>query len=321
MKLTSLAVLAPVAAGVTAAVLASGASAATSDVSANWAGYVASGVDATTGLAKSFNTVSGTWIQPTANCSSAAETGSTASAFWVGLGGNAEGSQSLEQTGTEADCNANGTATYSAWYELVPAASVKANLAVAAGDKISGSVHVNGTKVTVQLKDLTRKTSFTRTLAMAAPDVTSAEWIAEAPSACADYGRCQETSLTNFGTVKFSSATATTSDGHTGTISDPSWSADAVTLDTATGLDPFSRFATNQGSAQATPSALSASGNAFSVTWSNTGASSGDGSTGADPGYGGGYPGGGYGGGYGGGFGGGFGGGYGGGFGAGGYGY
>ena len=75
-----------------AAALASTASAATTDVSANWAGYVTSGVDAVTGAAKSFTAVSGTWVQPAASCAD----GPTASAFWVGLGGNSEGSQALE---------------------------------------------------------------------------------------------------------------------------------------------------------------------------------------------------------------------------------
>ncbi len=88
-----------------------GTSAAATAVSSNWAGYAVTG--------QTFKTVSGTWVQPTANCSaSTAET--TASAFWVGLGGDSDTSSALEQTGTEADCLANGTTRYTAWYELVP---------------------------------------------------------------------------------------------------------------------------------------------------------------------------------------------------------
>jgi Peptidase A4 family len=299
MNLFRLKLLAPVAVGVTAAAFAAGASAATSDVSSNWAGYVVSGTDQATFAPTTYTNVSGTWTQPAANCSTSAGTGSTSSAFWVGLGGDAEGSQALEQTGTEVDCSSNGVPTYSAWYELVPAASVKVKLKVAAGDRITGAVHVNGTQVTVSLKNLTRKTSFTKTLTMASPDLTSAEWIAEAPSACSNYGGCRQTSLTDFGTVKFSNATATSSDGHTGTISDPAWSADAVTLDTSGGSDPFSRFNVNQGSAQATPSTLSATGGAFSVAWASATPTTTDPSAGVYPGYG--YGGGGFG--YGGGFG------------------
>src|SRR5205085_4849070 len=89
------------------------------------------------------------------------------------------------------------TASYAAWYELVPAASVPIKLKLAAGNKVWASVKVSGTNVTLTIKNLTRKTSFTKTLTMAAPDVSSAEWIAEAPSACDTYGRCRQVTLTS----------------------------------------------------------------------------------------------------------------------------
>jgi len=114
-----------------------GAKAATA-VSSNWAGYAVSGT--------TYRSVSGTWTQPAASCASA-RSSQTASAFWVGLGGDSDATNALEQTGTEADCAANGLATYSAWYELVPAASAKAPLKISAGDRISASVQVAGTSV------------------------------------------------------------------------------------------------------------------------------------------------------------------------------
>ena len=98
-----------------------GAGSAATAVSSNWAGYALTGM--------TFSAVSGTWVQPTADCS-AASTGTTASAFWVGLGGDSDSSTALEQTGTEADCLAGGTARYTAWYELVPASSVRVGLHV-----------------------------------------------------------------------------------------------------------------------------------------------------------------------------------------------
>ena len=178
-----------------------------------------------------FKTVSGTWMQPTANCSaSTAET--TASAFWVGLGGDSDTSSALEQTGTEADCLANGTTRYTAWYELVPASSVRVSLRVSAGDRIAASVRVNGTKVTVQLRNLTTGKSFTKTLRMASPDTASAEWIAEAPSALTP-GGTRILPLTDFGTVRFTSATATSTGGHTGTIADSAWTASRILLEAA----------------------------------------------------------------------------------------
>jgi hypothetical protein len=258
-------VLAPLAAAIAAGATALGATAAPTVVSSNWAGYVVTGTDATTGVAQSFKSVSGTWTQPAANCTTTS--GSAASAFWVGLGGNSETSQSLEQAGTEVDCQANGTAVYSAWYELVPSPSVKVSLKVGAGDKMFGSVKVNGSKVTVVLKNLTRKSSFTKTLTMASPDLSSAEWIAEAPSACTSSGRCQTVPLTNFGTVSFAGAQATTAGGHTGTISDSLWSATAIQLQSQAG-NPFNRFASQVTATKAVPSALSSGGSAFSVAWS-----------------------------------------------------
>jgi len=259
-----LAALAPLAAVIAAGATASGAAAVSTAVSSNWSGYVVSATDAATGTATSYASVSGTWTQPTADCSSSS---GSASAFWVGLGGNSEVSQALEQAGTEVDCSANGTASYSAWYELVPAPSVKVSLKVGAGDRMYGSVKVNRTNVTVLLKNLTRGTSFTKTLTMAAPDLTSAEWIAEAPSTCTTYGRCRTVSLTNFRKVQFSGARATTSDGHTGAISDGLWDATAIQLYTQAG-DPFSRFAQQVTAAKALPSTLSADGSSFLVAWS-----------------------------------------------------
>jgi Peptidase A4 family len=63
------------------------------------------------------------------------------------------------------------------WYELLPAASVPIKLKVFPGNAITASVKVNGTKVTLQIKNLTRKTTFTKTLRMSAPDLSSAEWV------------------------------------------------------------------------------------------------------------------------------------------------
>jgi hypothetical protein len=87
------------------------ASAATVDpqeeVSQNWAGYVAGGSSSDT----QFSDVSGSWVQPSATCGS----GQTYSAFWVGLGGSGNGSSGLEQTGTQADCTADGGTDYYAW--------------------------------------------------------------------------------------------------------------------------------------------------------------------------------------------------------------
>ena len=73
------------------------------------------------------------------------------------------------ELGTEGDCNPNGKATYSAWYEFVPAGPVTIRLAVRPGDRMTGAVLVTGPKVTVTLKNLTTRTAFSRTFASVAP--------------------------------------------------------------------------------------------------------------------------------------------------------
>ena len=114
------------------------------------------------------------------------------------------------------------------------------------------------------IADRTRGTSFSKQLDVAQVDVSSAEWIVEAPSACGDNGGCRALPLADFGTTSFASVRATSATGHTGTISDPAWSAVAITLSTrARGL----RFTTDQGSGTATPADLSPAGDAFAVTY------------------------------------------------------
>jgi Peptidase A4 family len=276
--------------------------------SGNWSGYVVG--SSSSDSSRQFKTVSGSWVQPTAKCTS----GQSYSAFWVGLGGSGQ-SDALEQTGTEADCNSDGSATYFAWYELVPSAPVRVALAVQAGDRVSSKVTVAGTNVTVSLSDQTTGGSFTKTLQMSDPDVSSAEWIAEAPSSCdQSAGNCTPLPLTDFGTVNFTSASATTSDGHSGTITDSGWSAASVQLNPEAQSSGFAgaQFASEQGSAGATPSSLSTDGSSFSVAWSQSSSQSSD--TSGAAGYGNGYGAGsasGYGGGFAGGYGGGSAGGYG----------
>lgn len=212
--------------------------------SANWSGYVAS-----PNGGSNFSRVSGSWVEPSANTSA----GDGYSAFWVGLGGSGQSqSQSLEQIGTQADVT-NGQTVYYAWYELVPSAPVQLKLAIHPGDHIAASVTVSGTNVTVSLSDQTTGASYTNTLQMSNPDTSSAEWIAEAPSTSDGQGGLQPLPLADFGTANFSSATATAG-GHTGPISDPSWTDESVSL-------------TGSSGAGAQPSALSSNGSAFSVGW------------------------------------------------------
>ena len=221
--------------------------------SGNWSGYVVGDGSS------SYSSVSGSWVQPSVTCNS----GETDSAYWVGLGGASGGSGALEQTGTEANCSAGGSAINYAWYELVPAAPVQLPVAIHAGDHVTGRVTVNGSTVTVTIDDTTTGQSSTKTLTMQNPDTSTAEWIAEAPSVCeggAASGQCQPLPLADFGTVAFSNATAT-SGGHTGTISDPAWSSEPVAL------TPQTQTST----AGADPSTLSPDGASFTVGYNSGG--------------------------------------------------
>jgi hypothetical protein len=261
--------------------------------SSNWAGYAArrAGVD--------FKRISGAWTVPAVDCSSTS--GATYSANWVGLGGYATGSQALEQLGTESDCSADGKATYEGWFEVVPDVASSAKLTITPGDHVFASATVSPrTKlVTLTLADLTRRTKATKTVRAGAVDLSSAEWIVEAPSLCfsSTASSCRQTALAKFGATGFSSARATTTTGHAGGVLDSAWNAVAIALSpqqTASGRGGFggpgsgsggrgawgpggdddpgaaTTQATTAGAGSATPGALSADGSAFGVTYSET---------------------------------------------------
>jgi len=225
--------------------------------SSNWAGYGAHG----TGV--SFRSAQGTWRQPDMTCTSGVK---TYSSYWVGLGGYSVTSKALEQIGTEADCSA-GQARLSAWYELVPSPSMPIQLTIVPGDLMTATVTVSGPRVTVSLIDLTRKHSFTKTVSAATIDVSSAEWIVEAPSECVSANACETLPLANFGTAAFSSALASSSAGVSGGIAAPAWQTTKIKL------VPATRRFISAGSpapsvAVATPSALGANGRSFTVAYS-----------------------------------------------------
>jgi Peptidase A4 family len=227
--------------------------------SSNWAGYAVTPTAG--GTVSSLSNVVGTWVQPTVSCTSGTN---SYSAFWVGLGGLTQDATSLEQMGTDANCTAAGTPVYSAWYEILPAAPVTLKLGVRPGDTVSAAVTVSGKTVSMRLRNLTLHTVVNRKLRMTAPDLSSAEWVAEAPSACNGSGRCTTLPLANFGSVDFLQAAATGS-RHSGLISDPGWASTAISLDGS--RDPaFGRFSNGAASASAAPSVLSAAGS-FSVAW------------------------------------------------------
>lgn len=212
--------------------------------STNWSGYA---VESPT----QFTEVTGTWVEPTASCTT---TGHTYSAFWVGLDGY--NSKSVEQLGTDSDCTKANSPSYYAWYEMYPAASVDISTTqypVKPGDTMTASVTRSGSSYTLAL---TSSEGWTFSTTQSGSDAnSSAEWIAEAPDTCILIF-CANTKLTNFGTVNFSNAAAATGGA----------------------LQPVSSFTTNSGPhditmttssgvTRALPSALTSNGEGFSDTW------------------------------------------------------
>jgi hypothetical protein len=229
--------------------------------STNWAGYAISDADTIAGVTAStpltFTSVTGTWQQPKVSCTAGS---ASYSAFWVGIGGLSLGSNALEQIGTSADCRVSGKPSYYAWYELVPAPATPINLVVKPGDTITASVNINGSDVLVQVKNRTRRTSFTKHLTMESPDLTSAEWIAEAPSGCTADGQCRVLPLSNFGQVTFTKIAAI-ANAHPGTVVDPTWASDLIRL-----VPERSLFFTDP-LAGATPTVVSTDGRTFNVAY------------------------------------------------------
>ena len=156
--------------------------------STNWSGYSA--------INGRYTSVSANWTQPTASCTST----NTYSSFWVGLDG--DGSSTVEQTGTSADCS-GGTPRYYAWYEMYPKFPTNLSLAIRPGDSISGSVTTDGRGgFTLTIRNNSTGQSFTTTQRLKRASLASAEAIAEAPSSSGGV-----LPLTNFGTVAFSATT------------------------------------------------------------------------------------------------------------------
>ncbi len=160
----------------------------TSETSGNWAGYDVTGSD--------FTSVTASWTQPAA--SSTSSNGSD-TAFWVGLDG--DGSETVEQIGTEA-YKANGSVHYDAWYEMYPSNMVTIHsLTISPGDEITATVTANGAGgFTLTLADATTQVSFSKTLSNGVTKPKSAEVIAEAPT---DATTGDLLALTDFDTLDF----------------------------------------------------------------------------------------------------------------------
>ncbi|HUA43862.1 MAG TPA: G1 family glutamic endopeptidase [Solirubrobacteraceae bacterium] len=153
--------------------------------SSNWFGY---GQGTLEQGDKLFNSITGDWTVPTATQHTAGQ--AEDSSDWIGIGGGCIDSgctatdSTLIQTGTEQDVDSTGAASYSAWWELVPAPSLTiSNMTVAPGDHMHASISelVPDSDVwTISIQDVTRGESFSQTVPYSSTHAT-AEWIEETP--------------------------------------------------------------------------------------------------------------------------------------------
>jgi hypothetical protein len=224
-------------------------------VSSNWAGYAV-----TESAGASFRSVTATWKQPKVTCG--ADDAGARSSVWVGLGGNSPDARGFEQIGSSSDCSATTDRPhYYVWHEVWPVPEVVVGqFEIEAGDTITATVVVNraGTEMVFTITNRTRGLRFTMRQFVSTPDLSSAEWIVEAPGCGVG---CETPRLANFGSVSFTNIAAV-GNGHKGTILDRSWQA------TALRLRPSLHHAYSTGStAGAAPKALAADGTSFTVAW------------------------------------------------------
>jgi Peptidase A4 family len=121
------------------------------------------------------------------------------------------------------------TPYYIPWYEFYPAGTVTISCSVHANDTLTSHVYVSGDTVTTALTDSSRgcnggSGTWTRYGSTSASGLalSSAEWIVEKNIHL----------LTDFGTVTWTSASATDTSGHTDGINNGPWSwTDIVAVD------------------------------------------------------------------------------------------
>lgn len=151
----------------------------------NWSGYNQGALEQG---GKLFHAISGYWIVPTATAHTKGQ--AEYSSDWVGIGGGCVDAGctvtdgTLIQTGTEQDVSSSGAASYSAWYELIPAPSLTiTSMKIHPGNRMFASIATiasNADVWKITIKDVTTGQSFTTTVPYSSTQDT-AEWIEETP--------------------------------------------------------------------------------------------------------------------------------------------
>jgi hypothetical protein len=154
------------------------------NTSQNWFGYQQGLLEKNDTL---FHSISGYWTVPKATQHVKGQ--EEYSADWIGIGGGCDDSSctvtdnTLIQDGTEQDVAANGKASYSAWWELIPAPSETISMTIKPGDRMYSSIvetPADSEMWTMTLKDITRHETFSQTVPYSST-YSTAEWIEETP--------------------------------------------------------------------------------------------------------------------------------------------
>jgi hypothetical protein len=160
----------------------------------------------------------------------------------------------VEQTGTESQCDGVKLVTY-AWYEFAPKAGVTIeNMRVTPGEDMEASVHYNGARFVVTIVDLATGKYFRTSAAVPRAARASAEWIAESNG----YSGLPDFDVVGFG-KDFTRATDTNS------------ATDATTSGPIAAFGKRVQVAIlgHKDADEAVPSFLSFDGSSFSVTYWN----------------------------------------------------
>jgi hypothetical protein len=136
------------------------------------------------------------WTEPQVKCGTAATYG----AIWVGIDG--DGSQTVEQTGTQESCR-GGHLSVDGWYEMYPkpAVALPAGHTVEPGNVMRATVAYHGAGTfSLTLRNVSRGWTATELLSAPTAARVSAEVVIETPSS-------ETPNLNHFGTVTFTGVT------------------------------------------------------------------------------------------------------------------
>jgi hypothetical protein len=191
--------------------------------SSNWFGYNQGALDHAR-----FTSVAANWTVPTATQHTPGN--DEFSSTWIGIGGGCPDTgcgsgatdPTLIQAGTEQDVAANGSASYSAWWEIIPEPETPISLPVHPGDQIHAAIAQGLPGVwSIELDNVTTGQSFSTTTPYSGVGA-SAEWIEETPLLIGT--NAGFSSLPNLTPVPFTNATV--NGGNAGL--DPSQEMDLV---------------------------------------------------------------------------------------------